>query len=57
MGMKKMGDGTRGGSQTTGGGATRPSASDLAQIGLAALLASEDLLFRDPFAECLPSDR
>jgi hypothetical protein len=38
-------------------GSPRPSSADAAQGGLDALLASEDLLFRDPFADFTPSAR
>ncbi len=57
MGMKpKRGTGN-GATGASGNGGTRPSGADAAQAGLAALLASEDLLFRDPFADFTPSAR
>lgn len=57
MGMKQKpaaGSGTTG---SSGSGGNRPSSAEAAQAGLAALLASEDLLFRDPFADFTPSAR
>ncbi|HSB55087.1 MAG TPA: hypothetical protein VLD58_12055 [Gemmatimonadales bacterium] len=48
------GSGTTG---SSGSGGNRPSSAEAAQAGLAALLASEDLLFRDPFADFTPSAR
>jgi hypothetical protein len=57
MGMKPK-DNTGGRpSGSAGNGGTRPSSAEAAQGGLAALLASEDLLFRDPFADFTPSTR
>lgn len=57
MGMKKKRNSGSGTAGPPGSGAPRPSSADAAQAGLAALLASEDLLFRDPFADFTPSSR
>jgi hypothetical protein len=40
-----------------GTGVPGPSAPETIPAALSALLASEDLLFRDPFAEFTPSSR
>lgn len=45
------------GSGAIGSGNPRPTAAEVAQAALATLLASEDLLFRDPFGDFLPSGR
>ena len=45
------------GSGAVGSGNPRPTAAEVAQAALATLLASEDLLFRDPFADFQPSAR
>jgi hypothetical protein len=59
MGMNSKG-GPAGGSDSSGkpgAGAPAPSAAEVIPASLSALLASEDLLFRDPFADFTPSSR
>ncbi len=41
----------------TGTGAPAPATAEATPMALSALLASEDLLFRDPFADFTPSSR
>lgn len=57
MGMKQKQNAESRTTGSAGNGATRPSSAEAAPGGLAALLASEDLLFRDPFADFTPSSR
>jgi hypothetical protein len=42
---------------TSFGGAPGPTTAESPALFLSALLASEDLLFRDPFADFTPSSR
>ena len=57
MGMKPKSNGGSGTRESPTAGVPRPSNLEAAQSGLADLLASEDLLFRDPFADFTPSAR
>lgn len=60
MGVKQQSSSSgvpTGGGQSGSGAAPAVPSSDLTPLSLAALLASEDLLFRDPFADLLPSSR
>jgi hypothetical protein len=58
MGIDKKG-GPAGGPAGAGkpGGAPAPTIAEAIPLALSALLASEDLLFRDPFADFTPSSR
>lgn len=56
MGMSQKRD-TGNGSGAIGSGNPHPTAAEVAQAALATLLASEDLLFRDPFGDFRPSAR
>jgi hypothetical protein len=59
MGIEKQGGPVGGpaGARKTGSGAPAPTSAEATPLALSALLASEDLLFRDPFADFTPSSR